>query len=47
MLHSNKIKTVVSFGLLFVLTGCHGGTSDLQSFVDNAFKDESIFLCGK
>jgi len=36
----NKIKTVVSLSFLFILAGCGGGTSDLQSFVDNAFKDE-------
>ena len=40
MLQNNKIKAVVSFSLLFILVGCSGGTSDLQSFVDNAFKDE-------
>jgi len=40
MLYNNKIKTVVSIGFLFILGGCNGGMSDLQSFVDNAFKDD-------
>jgi len=39
MLHNNKLKIIVSMGMSMMLTACGGSMSDLQSFVDNAFKD--------
>ena len=39
MLHNNKMKIIVSMSMLMMLTACGGSMSDLQSFVDNAFKD--------
>jgi len=39
MLHNNKMKIIVSMAMSMMLTACGGSMSDLQSFVDNAFKD--------